>query len=154
MSKNKFQGHPPRPTKTELHKAAQEQHKRDETRFTNADNSVSVVVKEPELAKGQEESTVSTAPPPKAEETPAPAPTPAKTDAATLYALGKKYAPKTDRNSGTWAILTKALSEGPKTMNELAELVKGHKDFLGYMTRGGHIVPHVAKEMVEAAAAN
>jgi hypothetical protein len=78
---------------------------------------------------------------------------PAKSETV-LYAVGKKYVPKTDRNTGTWNKITKALAEGPKTMKELAEVVKDHKDFLGYMTRGGHIVPHVAKEMVEAATAN
>lgn len=77
----------------------------------------------------------------------APAPTPPTTKGEpSLFALGKKYAPKTDRNSETWGKLTKALNEGPKTMKELAELVKGHGDFLGYMTRGGHIVPHVPKK--------
>lgn len=96
-----------------------------------------------EQAPAQEASTeVAATPAAPTEATPAPAAP--KTD---LYALGKKYSPKTDRNSETWGKLTKALSEGPKTMKELSELVKGHGDFLGYMTRGGHIIPHVpAKE--------
>lgn len=62
------------------------------------------------------------------------------------YALGKKYSPKTDRNSETWGKITKALNESPKTMKELSEVVKGHGDFLGYMTRGGHVVPYTKKE--------
>lgn len=65
-----------------------------------------------------------------------------------LYALGKRYSPKTDRNSETWGKICRALADGPKTMKELAEAVKGHGDFLGYMTRGGHIVPHKAEEKV------
>lgn len=152
MGKNKFVGHPPRPTKTELHKAAQEQHKADETKVLTAavagdQQAVADTIVENLTAQRQEDSTGA----PEAKPAAA-APAPAKDPV--LYALGKKYAPKTDRNSGTWAILTKALSEGPKTMPQLAELVKGHKDFLGYMTRGGHIIPHVAKEVVEAAPAN
>lgn len=66
---------------------------------------------------------------------------PKGTDPTGLYALGKKYSPKTDRNAETWGKICKALVDGPKTMKELTEAVKGHGDFLGYMTRGGHIVP-------------
>lgn len=55
------------------------------------------------------------------------------------YKLAKRYAPKTDRNTKTWNTLVAALNESPKTLGELTELVKDHKDFVGYMLRNGHI---------------
>lgn len=83
------------------------------------------------------------APSPPAAATPAPtAGKPPKGTNDGQYTIGKKYNPKTDRNSETWGKITKALAEGPKTMKELTEVVKGHNDFLGYMTRNGHIIPH------------
>jgi hypothetical protein len=75
---------------------------------------------------------------------PQPAVRPPKgTNPTGLYTFGKRYSPKTDRNMATWNALVKALTEGPKTMQQLTEVVKEakHGDFLGYMTRGGHIVP-------------
>lgn len=56
------------------------------------------------------------------------------------YVLGKKYVPKTERNSETWGKICAAVKDGPKTLKELAEVCEGHKDFVGYMTRGGHLV--------------
>lgn len=69
-----------------------------------------------------------------------PAPAPA---AEPLLTLGKRYAPKSERNTETWGKITTALKEGPKTLAQLAEVVKPHNDFIGYMKRGGHIVPYV-----------
>lgn len=56
------------------------------------------------------------------------------------YVLGKRYAPKSDRNMDTWTKLTNALKEGPRTMAELREIAKDHTDFLGYMVRGHHLI--------------
>lgn len=55
------------------------------------------------------------------------------------YALAKPYSPKTDRNTATWNKIVAALAEGPKTLAELTETVKDHKDFVGYMVRNGHL---------------
>lgn len=140
-----FRGFVPKPTKGELVAAAKEQN-----RVTNADGSVAAsgITKLPDvpalvenLAKDDVGTLV-------VNETPAaPAPPPApKKDSTAAYTLGKKYVPKTDRNTETWGKITKALGEGPKTLKELSEVVKGHGDFIGYMTRGGHIVPYVAQE--------
>lgn len=150
-----FRGFVPRPTKGELVAAAKEQAKQNSSLSTLAEATEQVASvdvgtldqKVAEALKGADEQ----GPPPPAplvSETPAaPAPPPApKKDDAGAYMLGKKYAPKTDRNSETWAKITKALSEGPKTLKELSEVVKGHGDFIGYMTRGGHIVPYVQQE--------
>lgn len=60
-----------------------------------------------------------------------------------MFMLGKKYVPKTERNGETWGKINKALSEGPKSLAEIGELIKPHNDFLGYMRRGGHVVPFV-----------
>lgn len=139
MGKNKFQGHAPRPTKGELHAAAQQQHKADEAKKEETTEQPQA----PEASTAVITPTAEATPAPAAP-APEPQPSAAKVTEAVLYALGKRYAPKTDRNSTTWGKLTKALAEGPKTMPQLAELVKDHKDFLGYMTRGGHIIPHVA----------
>lgn len=146
MSKNKFQGHAPRPTKGELVAAAKQQTKTEE-KVGELSGPVLALVKSlaTEKPTGQEESTDSAAPA-APEATPAPAAQAKKKEDTGLFALGKRYAPKTDRNSATWGKITKALSERPHTMKELTELVKDHKDFLGYMTRGGHIIPHVAEK--------
>lgn len=143
MSKNKFVGRVPTTPKGTLTLLAKEQTKQDSSLGTMAE-AVGKVKGEPEQPKGQEDSTA-----PAAEAKPAPAPPKEEP----RYMLGKKYAPKTDRNSETWGKITKALNEGPKTMKELAEAVKGHGDFLGYMTRGGHVVPHVPKKEETAATA-
>lgn len=157
MSKNKFVGHAPRPTKAELHKAAQEQHKANEAKA--AEEAATAPTEATGAAETPLVSPATETNAPVAEEPAAPAapvaeaPAPKKTEAVT-YALGKKYVPKTDRNSETWAKLTAALKEGPKTMKQLAEVAENHKDFIGYMTRGGHIIPHVAAEVAAQAAAN
>jgi hypothetical protein len=62
-----------------------------------------------------------------------------------LFTLGKKYVPKTERNTETWDKITKVLADGPKTLAQIAEAIKGHGDFLGYMRRGGHVIPHVVE---------
>lgn len=173
MSKHRFQGHAPRPTKGTLVAAAKQQVKMDEqkaaeplppvdeTKFetrlpaevVEKAAEVGVVLgdpadEEPVNGSGASGAAQEVTPPVPAVSTAAP---PATTPAAKenpLYSLGKRYSAKTDRNSATWSLLTKALAEGPKTMAQLTEVVKeaGHKDFLGYMTRGGHIVPYVPKE--------
>jgi len=61
------------------------------------------------------------------------------------YVMGKKYVPKTDRNIATYAKIAKALADGPKTLAELTKAVEDHKDFVGYMVRGGHIVVQQAE---------
>jgi hypothetical protein len=136
--------------------------------FVPKANKGELVVAAKEQVQGKEESTVGTATAPQAEATPPlatldakvsealkganeqgpppPPPAPKVKNETGLYALGKKYAPKTDRNSETWGKITKALGEGPKTLKELSEAVKGHGDFIGYMTRGGHIVPYIPQE--------
>lgn len=182
MSKHsRFQGHTPRPTKTALVAAAKVQAKMDEAKVVVATldsgeltaSDVAAVKEALTEATGAAEPQTALVSPatetaPVAEVLAAAVAGDQQAAAAAivkevtkpvknetvLYAVGKKYVPKTDRNTGTWNKITKALAEGPKTMKELAEVVKDHKDFLGYMTRGGHIVPHVAKELVEAAAAN
>lgn len=60
-------------------------------------------------------------------------------DAVPKYTLAKRYVPKTDRNIATYAKITAALADGPKTLAELSKAVEDHKDFVGYMVRGGHI---------------
>lgn len=60
------------------------------------------------------------------------------------YVLAKRYSPKTDRNTATWNKIVAALAEGPKTLNELTEVVKDHKDFVGYMVRNGHLAVQTA----------
>jgi hypothetical protein len=137
MSKPFRPQHAPRPTKGALVQAAKQQTAKTE----EAPQAQNPDVVETQQAQGQEESTVSTAPPPKAEETPAPAAS--KPKETGLYRLGKKYAPKTDRNSATWGKIVAVLANGPKTLKEITEEIKDHKDFLGYMTRGGHVVPYV-----------
>lgn len=67
---------------------------------------------------------------------PRPAPKP-----AARYVLAKKYSPKTERNQETWDKIMAALADGPKTLQELTAAVETHKDFVGYMVRGGHIAP-------------
>jgi len=163
MKPSKFAGHPPRPTKGTLTTLAKQQTAKNESadvRETQQENAIrehaesigknevakldSVLT---EKAKGQEESTeVAAEKAAPTEAKPAPAP-----KAPDLYCLGKKYSPKTDRNSETWGKITKALADGPKSMKELAEAIKGHGDFMGYMTRGGHIVPYVPTEEKTAA---
>lgn len=66
---------------------------------------------------------------------------PAKADTAARYVLAKKYNPKTERNTDTWNKIVAALGDGPKTLGELTKAVETHKDFVGYMVRGGHIAP-------------
>lgn len=153
---------PPRPTKGQLTAAAKAQTSKGEPPTTVKPEDVASMetvlgaalvgdqqaaaeaIVEQVKAPAQEESTVSTAATPQAEATPAPVAAKApKTEG--LYELGKRYAPKTERNSETWGKITKALADGPKSLKDLAEAIKGHNDFLGYMTRGGHIVPHVPK---------
>ncbi len=144
---------PPRPTKGALVAAAKEQVKANEEKVKE-ERIGELFGQALEIVKAIKTDDAATASATKPDATPpaetaavaaSPAPTPpARAPKGTndgLYALGKRYAPKTDRNAETWGKLTKALTEGPKTMKELAELVKGHTDFLGYMTRGGHIVP-------------
>lgn len=87
--------------------------------------------------RGQEGSTGTPTPEAK------PAPAPAAPKDEPLLTLGKRYAPKSERNTETWGKITTALKEGPKTLAQLAEVVKPHNDFIGYMKRGGHIVPYV-----------
>lgn len=157
MKPSKFAGHPPRTNKGTLTILAKAQTAKAE----NLDPDIAAALQRSEtMAKELAEKTFSEQPQVPEESTAAAAPAPAAPTEVTpapvapkptgLYALGKKYAPKTDRNSETWGKLTKALVDGPKSMKELNEVVKGHGDFLGYMTRGGHIVPHVPK--VEEAA--
>lgn len=143
----------PRPTKGQLHKAAQEQHKIDETKVTvqattKTEEPVALEIPSTQVEIVNDAAAAPAAKPetPPVETAPAaasPTPKPPKGTNDGLYALGKRYSPKTDRNSETWGKICKALAEGPKTMKELTEVVKGHGDFLGYMTRGGHIIPHV-----------
>lgn len=57
------------------------------------------------------------------------------------YVLGKRYNPKSERNTDTWNTIVLALADGPKTLSEIGSLVPGHKDFVGYMVRGHHIIP-------------
>ncbi len=179
--KNFRPGHAPKPTKAELHKAAQKQHEADAAKehteetvvvdetpklpetvvvavvdsgeVTAADVQVLAAVLEPQAAEAVAPVEQTNAAGGEVEQ---PAPPPATPPAAAeekaakppkgtnegQYVLGKRYSPKTDRNSETWGKITTALASGPKTMKELAEAVKGHNDFLGYMTRGGHIIPH------------
>lgn len=66
-----------------------------------------------------------------------------------VYVLAKKYVPKTDRNIETWNKILAALKDGPKTLAQLTKAVETHKDFVGYMVRGGHIAPQ-AKEQAPA----
>lgn len=144
-----FRGFVPKPTKGELVAAAKTQAtvagtaKTDEPAALELPSEQVVVVNDVGTVPAE------LIPPPIAmgapSEPPA-APAPKAKDDGGLFALGKKYAPKTDRNSETWGKITKALSEGPKTLKELSEVVKGHGDFIGYMTRGGHIVPHVVQK--------
>lgn len=62
-----------------------------------------------------------------------------------VYGVGKRYSPKTDRNAATWTKILMALATGPKTLAELTKAVEDHKDFVGYMVRGGHlVVPQLA----------
>lgn len=139
-----FRGFVPKATKGELVAAMKEQTAR------SANPDIAETQRNEELVQQAQtvvKDEVGPLPPLVAEPPAAPAPPPApKKDDAGAYMLGKKYAPKTDRNSETWAKITKALSEGPKTLKELSEVVKGHGDFIGYMTRGGHIVPYVQQE--------
>lgn len=139
-----FRGFVPRPTKGELVAAMKEQTARSANPdIAETQRNEELVQQAQTVAKDE----VGPLPPLMTETPAAPAPPPApKKDDAGAYMLGKKYAPKTDRNSETWAKITKALSEGPKTLKELSEVVKGHGDFIGYMTRGGHIVPYVQQE--------
>lgn len=66
---------------------------------------------------------------------------PSPTKAPPLYVLGKRYNPKSERNSDTWNTITEALQESPKTLAEIGSLIPAHKDFIGYMVRGHHIIP-------------
>jgi len=163
MNKQKFRPQfAPRPTKTALVTAAKVQVKADEERTpeegpenapvgvgaTSPEEADLPPAKTNDVAAGSatklDEPPVETAPAAASPVITQTAPrVPKGTDSAGQYTLGKKYNPKTDRNSETWGKICKALAEGPKTMKELTEVVKGHGDFLGYMTRGGHIVPHV-----------
>lgn len=68
-----------------------------------------------------------------------------------LYVLGKRYAPKTERNQDTWARITAALKSGPKSLSELAKAVPDHKDFVGYMVRGAHLIPQPIHELLTRA---
>lgn len=57
------------------------------------------------------------------------------------YAMGKKYGAGTDRNKATYAKIAKHIADnGPATLAELKKLCEDHKDFVGYMQRGGHLV--------------
>jgi hypothetical protein len=68
-------------------------------------------------------------------------PAPAAPQGIPAYVLAKRYVPKTERNTKTWNAIVQALTEGPKTLGQLTEIVKDHKDFVGYMVRNGHIAP-------------
>lgn len=149
-----FRGFVPKATKGELVAAAKEQAKQEVTVAGTAktDEPVAVELPSEQVVVVNDVGTMpaEVAAPTEAPAAPAPPPAPKAKDDSGLFALGKKYAPKTDRNSETWGKITKALGEGPKTLKELSEVVKGHADFIGYMTRGGHIVPHVAQEAKQA----
>lgn len=57
-----------------------------------------------------------------------------------LFTLGKPYNPKSERNIDTWMKIKQALDDGPKTLAQITQLVLDHKDFVGYMVRGSHII--------------
>jgi hypothetical protein len=99
-------------------------------------------VKLKEIAPGTQASLTKTETTPPADYTPPPA----KQDSAARYVLAKKYNPKTERNTDTWNKITTALADGPKTLAELTKAVEAHKDFVGYMVRGGHIAPQAKAE--------
>lgn len=63
---------------------------------------------------------------------------------AARYVLGKKYVPKTPRNSKSWDAICAAVAKGPCTLTELAKVCEGHGDFVSYMQRGGHLRPATA----------
>lgn len=81
-------------------------------------------------------------------------------DDTVQYSFGPKpYKAKAEHNVRTWGKITKALSSGPKTLSQLAEVCKykvdqgegkdpvdfSHTDFIGYMIRGGHLAPVAAE---------